>query len=188
MLYQASGSHYQARRMCGRCQRWSSGWADGLLTSLHLLPITLFTIKKLYFSYSEPIVQAITIAPSMQQLEISTDSAYFPAPSLPKHERVRLPPLNPISAGRLLAKTLNSYSLTPELANRLIVPPAPPETHFVKIQIKVDDKSGNIFFYDTAHALSKELHQWLMALKFETKSGSFATSGILEIDAGVKHD
>lgn len=156
--------------------------------ALHILPITLFTIKKLYFSYSDPIIQAITIAPSLHQLEISTDSAYFPAPPLPKYERIRLPEVQPISAGRLLAKSVKPYSLSGSLADRLIEPISPPETSFVKIQIKVDNKTGKVFFYDTPQTLSKELHQWIMALNFEKKSGSFATSGILEIDSRVKHD
>lgn len=157
--------------------------------ALHILPITLFTIKKLYFSYSDPIIQAITIAPSLHQLEISTDSAYFPAPPLPKYERIRLPEVQPISAGRLLSKTIKPYSLSDSLADRLITPTTSlPETYFVKIQIKVDDKTGKIFFYETPQTLSKELHQWIMDLNFEIKPGSFATSGILEIDSRVKHD
>lgn len=156
--------------------------------ALHLLPITLFTIKTLYFSYSEPIIHSITLAPSLQQLEISTDAAHFPAPLLANHEPIRFPPLNPLPIAKLQASPLSPYSLSPSLASRLISPSLPPETPFIKIRIKVEDRSGKIFFYDSPHALSKELHQWLMTLNFEKKPGSFATSGFLEVDTGGKHD
>lgn len=153
--------------------------------ALHLVPAALFTIKTLYFSYTDPIIHSITIAPSLQQLQISTDTAYFPAPPIPKHENLHLPPIHPFPISRLQLPH-KPYSISPSLATRLINPPIPPETSFTKVHIKIDDKTGKIFFYDAA--VSKELHEWLMALNFEKKAGSFVTSGVLEIDTGARHD
>lgn len=155
---------------------------------LHILPISLFTIKKLYFSYSDPIIQAITIAPSLQQLEISANSSLFPPPRLAKYEPLKIPPIHPISARRLLAESIKPYALTSPLYERLIEPSPPPETAFVKLKIKVDDKTGKVFYYEAVHPLSNALHDWVMTLEFEKKSGSFVTTGYLEIDTEVKHD
>ncbi|MFN4174983.1 MAG: hypothetical protein ACK4HV_07775, partial [Parachlamydiaceae bacterium] len=125
---------------------------------------------------------------SLQQLEVLQDALTFPPPILPKYEPARLPPIHPVSAKRLLAKSIKPYALSAPLFNRLIEPKEPPETPFVKLEIKVDDKTGKVFYYDALYPVSKELHSWIMGLEFEKMDGSFATTGILEIDTEVKHD
>lgn len=144
---------------------------------LHFLPLAFFTLKKYYFAYSDPIIHSITIAPTLHQLQISTDVPYFPAPPLPTHAPIALPPL---------AAPLTSYAFSANLESRLTTPAPPPQTPFTKLHLKIDDRTGKVLFYDPP--VSKPLHNWLLSLSFTPLPRSFITNGTLEIDSRGLHD
>lgn len=155
--------------------------------SVHLSFAAAFTIRTILQKYDEPLVQNITLSPSQFMLQIDSGvKSRVEAPPSTLHFPSVLPQI-------LLANVIDfvnvdtslpstSYSLSSSLADRLYLPPPPPKTAFTKLNVKIDDRTGKLFYFEADEPLSTEMRKWVLSLSFRPLNTATITNGILEIE------